>query len=227
MRERVVAIIDDPRVEVRFKFPPREASPISPSDGEAFALIQRSIAEIFPDVIVAPFLTIGGTDAREYAPVTDGLYRFAPFVYGPEDLKLPHGIDERIAVAGLPGAVRFYEQLVANAVAVDQAIQSNQTPQTSPTRNTAERAASMFASRGSGAGCASPRKTSERFAAVELRAASGFARCSTTWTAVKKPSASQAFIWAPNARWRPRLRAFMAWTRGCLLSSDPNCCILK
>jgi carboxypeptidase PM20D1 len=115
VRERVVAMVDDPRVEVRFKFPPREASPVSPDAGEAFALVQRSIAEIFPDVIVAPFLTIGGTDAREYAPVTDGLYRFAPFVYGPEDLKLPHGIDERVAIASLPGAVRFYEQLVTNA----------------------------------------------------------------------------------------------------------------
>lgn len=115
VRERVVAIVDDPRIEVRWKAPPREASPISPSDGEAYALIQRTIAEIFPKTIVAPFLTIGGTDAREYEPVTDGLYRFAPFVYGPDDLKLPHGIDERVAVASLPGAVRFYEQLVENA----------------------------------------------------------------------------------------------------------------
>jgi carboxypeptidase PM20D1 len=115
VRERVVAIVDDPRVEVRWKAPPREASPISPDDGEAYALIQRSIAEVFPNVIVAPFLTIAGTDAREYQPVTDGLYRFAPFVYGPEDLKLPHGIDERVAVASLPGAVRFYEQLIVNA----------------------------------------------------------------------------------------------------------------
>ncbi len=115
VRERVVAIIDDPRVEVRFKFPPREASPVAPDDGEAYALVQRSISEIFPNVIVAPFLTIGGTDSREYATVTDGLYRFAPFVYGPEDMKLPHGIDERVAVGTLPGAVRFYEQLVENA----------------------------------------------------------------------------------------------------------------
>jgi acetylornithine deacetylase/succinyl-diaminopimelate desuccinylase-like protein len=38
-------------------------------------------------------------------------------VYGPADLKLAHGIDERIAVANLPAAVRFYEQLVQNASA--------------------------------------------------------------------------------------------------------------
>lgn len=115
VRGRVEAIVGDPRVEVRFKAPAREASPVSPIDGPAFALVQRTIGEIFPDAIAAPFLTVGGTDCRHYAPVTNGLYRFAPFVYGPEDLKLPHGIDERIAVASLGDAVRFYARFVENA----------------------------------------------------------------------------------------------------------------
>lgn len=115
--ERVTAIVDDPRVEVRFKYPPREASPVSPIDGPAFALIQKTVAEVFPDAIFAPFLTVGGTDCRHYEAVTDGLYRFAPFTYGASDLKLPHGIDERIAVDSLPGAVHFYARFIENASA--------------------------------------------------------------------------------------------------------------
>lgn len=115
--ERITAIVDDPRVEVRFKYPPREASPVSPIDGPAFALIQTTIAETFPDAIVAPFLTVGGTDCRHYEPITDGLYRFAPFTFGAADLKLPHGIDERIAVEALPAAVRFYARFIENASA--------------------------------------------------------------------------------------------------------------
>lgn len=113
--ERITEIVDDPRVEVRFKYPPREASPVSPIDGPAFALLQETVAETFPDAVFAPFLTVGGTDCRHYAPITDGLYRFAPFSYGPADLKLPHGIDERIAVDALPGAVRFYARFIENA----------------------------------------------------------------------------------------------------------------
>lgn len=115
--ERITEIVDDPRVEVRFKYPPREATAVSPSDGPAFALIQRTVAEIFPDAIFAPFLTVGGTDVRHYAPITDGLYRFAPFTYGAADLKLPHGIDERIAVDALPVAVDFYARFIENASA--------------------------------------------------------------------------------------------------------------
>jgi carboxypeptidase PM20D1 len=115
--ERITALVDDPRVEVRFKYPPREASSVSPIDGPAFALIQKTVAETFPDAVFAPFLTVGGTDCRHYAAITDGLYRFAPFSYGPADLKLPHGIDERIAVDALPGAVRFYERFIENASA--------------------------------------------------------------------------------------------------------------
>ena len=118
VREQVVRIIDDERVEVRFKYPPRESSPVSPIDGPAFGVIQRTIGELFPGSITAPFLTVGGTDCRYYEGVTQGLYRFAPFPFGPGDLKLPHGIDERVAVASLPGAVRFYAQLIENASAL-------------------------------------------------------------------------------------------------------------
>ena len=61
------------RVEVRFKYPARESSPVSPIDGPAFALVQRTIGELFPGSITAPFLTVGGTDCRHYEAVTQGL----------------------------------------------------------------------------------------------------------------------------------------------------------
>ncbi len=79
--------------------------------------MQRTIGEVFPGAITAPFLTVGGTDCRHYEGVTQGLYRFVPFPFGPADLKLPHGIDERVAVASLPDAVRFYARLIENASA--------------------------------------------------------------------------------------------------------------
>jgi carboxypeptidase PM20D1 len=119
VRARIEEIVGDPRVEVRFKSPPREASAVSPHEGPAWSLVQRTIGEVLGGVVVAPFLTVGGTDCRHYGVVTDALYRFAPFTYGPADLKLPHGIDERMAVAGLPDAVRFYARLVENASGID------------------------------------------------------------------------------------------------------------
>jgi carboxypeptidase PM20D1 len=115
VRREVEAIVDDPRVTVKFKRPPSDASPVSPIDGPAFALLQRTIGEVFPNAIVAPGLTVGGTDCRHYEAVTNGLYRFIPFAFGPDDLKLMHGIDERLPVASLPDAVRFYARFVTNA----------------------------------------------------------------------------------------------------------------
>lgn len=115
VRAAVERIVDDPRVAVRFKRPPSESSPVSPIDGAPFERVQRTISEVFPTAVVAPFLTVGGTDCRHYEAVTNGLYRFVPFAFGPADLKLPHGIDERVAVESLADAVRFYARFVENA----------------------------------------------------------------------------------------------------------------
>jgi carboxypeptidase PM20D1 len=113
--ERVRAIVADARVELRFREPPREPSPVSPVDGPAFAVLQRTIAETIPGAVVAPNLVLGGTDARRYAVLTPNVYRFGPFVYGTRDLERVHGIDERLSIRNLAEAVRFYARLVENA----------------------------------------------------------------------------------------------------------------
>jgi carboxypeptidase PM20D1 len=106
--------VDDPRVEIAPQPGAREPSPVSPVDGE-FEQVQRTIGEIFPAAIVAPMLTLGGTDARHYDAVSTHLYRFAPFEASAQDLKRIHGIDERMAVDGFADAVRFYTRLIENA----------------------------------------------------------------------------------------------------------------
>ncbi|HEY8493095.1 MAG TPA: M20 family peptidase [Myxococcota bacterium] len=113
VRETVAA----PDVEARLGEEHRDPSPVSPSDGAAFALVQRTIGELFPDAVVAPALVVGGTDARQYHVVAEAVYRFAPFRFGPGDIRLPHGIDERIAIDNLADGVRFYARLIENASA--------------------------------------------------------------------------------------------------------------
>jgi carboxypeptidase PM20D1 len=116
---RVREIVAAPDVEARFAGEHRDPSPVSPSDGPAFALLQRTISELFPGAVVAPALVVGATDARHYHVAADAVYRFAPFRYGPDDIKLPHGIDERLAVANLADGVRFYARLIENASGAD------------------------------------------------------------------------------------------------------------
>lgn len=114
---RVGETVAAPDVEARLAGKHRDPSPVSPSDGPAFALLQRTIGERFPDAVVAPALVVGGTDARHYHVAADAVYRFAPFRFGAADIRLPHGIDERIAVDNLADGVRFYARLIENASA--------------------------------------------------------------------------------------------------------------
>lgn len=112
--ERLRVVIDDPRVELRVLYG-REPSPVASSGSRGFELVRRSVVEVFPDAVVAPYLATGGTDARHYAALTPNLLRFAPLRGGLDELRRAHGVDERIAVAGYADAVRFYERLLLNA----------------------------------------------------------------------------------------------------------------
>jgi carboxypeptidase PM20D1 len=112
---RVRSLIRSPHVEVRFESPPHDPSQVSPSDGAAFGLLQRTIGEVFPDAVVAPGLVLGGTDSRHYGAITANRYRFEPFQFDASDLKRPHGIDERIGVANYADGVRFFVRLIQNA----------------------------------------------------------------------------------------------------------------
>jgi carboxypeptidase PM20D1 len=81
-------------------------------EGPAFAALQAAITKSFPGVIVAPYLVVGGTDARHYASLTKNVYRFNPFTMTPDAMRLAHGTDERISIANLATAVRFYRLLL-------------------------------------------------------------------------------------------------------------------
>ena len=112
---RVRGLVADPQVDVRFQSPPHDPSEVSPVDGPAFALLQRTIGESFPDAVVAPGLVLGGTDSRHYGPITRNRYRFGPFHFDASDVKRPHGIDERLGITNYADGVRFYVRLIQNA----------------------------------------------------------------------------------------------------------------
>jgi carboxypeptidase PM20D1 len=106
----------DPRIAVeQFGTAVHEPSPISRCDSQSFQVINRSIREVFPDVMVAPGLVLGRTDSIYYRDIADDIYRFAPYVYGPEELRQVHGLDERISVASYLNMIRFYIRFIQNS----------------------------------------------------------------------------------------------------------------
>lgn len=114
VRAHVVAAVADPRVRVAVA--PGASEPVAPrEDPESYALVERTVREVFPDAVPAPSVMLGATDSRHYAGLGAPLYRFVPVVFGPEDLPRVHGSDERISVDAYAQAVRFYARLVGNA----------------------------------------------------------------------------------------------------------------
>lgn len=98
-----------------------EPSPVSPTAGDAYELLKRTVAQVVPEAVIAPSLVVGGTDARYYTELTENVYRFLPLTIGPTDLARIHGTDERIAITDYQRLVQFYIQLIRNVSAPGRA----------------------------------------------------------------------------------------------------------
>ncbi len=80
--------------------------------GDAFRTVQRVIDETFPGCAGSPYVLTGATDSRFYQKICENVIRFAPVIYGPEQMKGMHGLNENIEYSCLPGAVDFYKNLI-------------------------------------------------------------------------------------------------------------------
>lgn len=74
------------------------------STARPFRQVEQVIGETFPGLPVSPYVMTGATDAQFYQEICSNCLRFAPVVYGPEQMKGMHGIDENIEYSCLPRA---------------------------------------------------------------------------------------------------------------------------
>lgn len=81
-------------------------------NGSGYKLVENVIAETFSGLASSPYIMTGATDAQFYQPICKNCIRFAPVIYGPEQMKGMHGLNENIEYECLPGAVRFYKNLI-------------------------------------------------------------------------------------------------------------------
>jgi carboxypeptidase PM20D1 len=115
VKERVIALIDDERVTVSAEFG-NNPSAVSPVESRGFRLIAATIRGMDKDILVAPYLLQGGTDAKYFYPLSDNVYRFLMFRATPETLNYVHGIDEQVSVEGFLQAIRFYHHLIRQSM---------------------------------------------------------------------------------------------------------------
>jgi carboxypeptidase PM20D1 len=91
-----------------------DPAPVTGTASFAYRALNQTIREVFPDVVVAPGLTIAATDSRNYANVTDKMFRFFPVRARAEDLSRFHGTNERISIDNYADIIRFYRRLIEN-----------------------------------------------------------------------------------------------------------------
>ncbi len=118
---RVRQVIDDERVQVREVTSNADPSPVSDPESAAFALLGKTLRQVAPDegILVAPYLVMGGTDAKYYSGRSPNVYRFLPVMIGQDGLQLAHGTNERISTDSLGLAVRYMIQLLRNTDELD------------------------------------------------------------------------------------------------------------
>ncbi len=110
---RVTHVVDDPDINIDVK-QGNNPSRISSKDAEGYVLIDKTIREVLPDVLVSPGLMLAGSDSKHYEDVAENSYRFIPMRFGPEDIARVHGTDERIFVENYGEVIQFYRRLMQN-----------------------------------------------------------------------------------------------------------------
>ncbi len=111
----VKEVVGDERVKIKLREGYDNPSAVSDVHSEGFIRISKTIKETFPEVMVAPYLVVGATDARHYQKISKNIYRFIPIILNDEDLKRMHGLNERIGIENYKDVIRFYMRMIESS----------------------------------------------------------------------------------------------------------------
>jgi carboxypeptidase PM20D1 len=112
--EHVRRAVADDRIKITPLSVQVSASALADPESNSFKVLHRTVKEVFPEAVVAPFLLIAATDSRHYQGLTANIFRFLPITIAPEDTTRYHGINERISLKDYERCIRFYVQLIRN-----------------------------------------------------------------------------------------------------------------
>lgn len=113
--DHVRSTIDNDRISITPFAGNTDPPPVTATASPSYRMLNKTIREIYPDVIVAPGLMVAATDSRHYVGITDNIFRFSPVRANGEDLKRFHGTNERLSIEGYADMIRFYRRLIENA----------------------------------------------------------------------------------------------------------------
>ncbi len=93
----------------------KEPSRFSPTDSRCYKILEELSLRDNPNIIVAPYLVMGGTDSCFYQPICENIYRFAPFKVSTSLLLTTHATDERLPIDCIEDGVAFFKRYIKMA----------------------------------------------------------------------------------------------------------------
>lgn len=104
----VKEIIDNDKITITPRAGSSEPKQVADVEHYTFKSIQNTLHALDKELIIAPYLVLGATDARFFGDLTQQVFRFTPFT-DPEGF---HGINERISVESYKKGIGFYYQFL-------------------------------------------------------------------------------------------------------------------
>jgi carboxypeptidase PM20D1 len=105
-------VVADARV--RFAVAPEgwaPASRVSDAASPEFQRMSQAIRAVYPNTLVAPIVSVGASDARQYEEIATTAFRFLP-IDQPGALELFHGPNEHIQIDVYEKAIRTYATII-------------------------------------------------------------------------------------------------------------------
>ncbi len=90
----------------------RDASPVSNIKSKEYAYLTDCIKKQFPDVGVAPYVIMGGTDCRHFHALSENALRFCPVRMSNEQNAACHAVNENVTLSALAEGVRFFKEFI-------------------------------------------------------------------------------------------------------------------
>lgn len=113
--KHVQNVVKNSSIRIKEKFGSIDPSPVSDIRHPAYNYLESQINSVFPEVVTAPTLMLGATDARHYTSLSDNIFRFIPLRAEESDLERVHGTNERLSIDNYKEMIFFYFQLIKNA----------------------------------------------------------------------------------------------------------------
>lgn len=88
------------------------ATATSSTKDPAFIALGQSITTTYPGTLISPYLTIGGTDSKNFDGLARNTYRFLPIVLNVDQLAGIHGTNERISAQAYADMIKFYSRTI-------------------------------------------------------------------------------------------------------------------